>query len=616
MSEYTNSVLDPDNIRDFYSSMWGESSTQYYGFYNDFSDYSSNNVDSNHDITNYSTLTDSQFNYPQPTQYHEIYVPTPLALLESNSYMLPKPQNSFPYVIDNSSFPFIPKITHKFHAKIEIPNYVAKAQQILLGDTEIKVSQNLFGNPYQFELNTIKFNKWQVNPIDSYFPSLEVIPIEIVEDVRGLLKMIEEVSLEREIAVDLEHHSLRSYQGILCLIQVSTRFKDYIIDPLKIPSQVHLLGHIFANPNIVKVMHGAINDIYWLQRDYGLYIVNMFDTFISSRELNKTSLGLAYLLKTYCDIDADKRYQLADWRLRPLTPDMIKYARMDTHYLLYIYDKLKEELIHKAINCNIHYLSFVYSVLESSKQLCLNTYVKNEFQLGSDKFLNKLGGFRDTIARMEDESPEFIIPQSSLMKIVKQAPKSIEELLSIDSSPFILKHSAYIVKIFQKKQIQKNRTQISDIFTSSGWDKTQCLPYLNLHQKILKQEGITTDSIYEFCSESDEKRTAYNLLKTIKDKSKADYIKGMQNAENLAPKKKTKELQLDYANIDALLDNTVVDENQIPKSMQEIYEISKNSKKKSKAKNVVIEEVTESKTKGKEKNIHSFLKEIGWVVNV
>ena len=41
---------------------------------------------------------------------------------------------------------------------------------------------------------------------------------------------------------------------------------------------------------------------------------------------------------------ADKRYQLADWRVRPLTPDMLYYARCDTHFLLYIYDRLKIEL--------------------------------------------------------------------------------------------------------------------------------------------------------------------------------------------------------------------------------------------------------------------------------
>ena len=41
---------------------------------------------------------------------------------------------------------------------------------------------------------------------------------------------------------------------------------------------------------------------------------------------------------------ADKRYQLADWRVRPLAPELLHYARSDTHYLLYIHDRLKQEL--------------------------------------------------------------------------------------------------------------------------------------------------------------------------------------------------------------------------------------------------------------------------------
>jgi len=39
------------------------------------------------------------------------------------------------------------------------------------------------------------------------------------------------------------------------------------------------------------------------------------------------------------------RYQMADWRQRPLPAEMLFYARQDTHYLLYVYDRLKNELI-------------------------------------------------------------------------------------------------------------------------------------------------------------------------------------------------------------------------------------------------------------------------------
>ena len=39
-----------------------------------------------------------------------------------------------------------------------------------------------------------------------------------------------------EIAIDIEAHTMRSYQGLTCLIQISTRFKDFIVDTLKLRS--------------------------------------------------------------------------------------------------------------------------------------------------------------------------------------------------------------------------------------------------------------------------------------------------------------------------------------------------------------------------------------------
>ena len=54
--------------------------------------------------------------------------------------------------------------------------------------------------------------------------------------------------------------------------------------------------------------------------------------------------GLAYLLETYCQVLADKKYQQSDWRIRPLPEEMQKYAREDTHYLLYIYDRIRIDL--------------------------------------------------------------------------------------------------------------------------------------------------------------------------------------------------------------------------------------------------------------------------------
>lgn len=67
-------------------------------------------------------------------------------------------------------------------------------------------------------------------------------------------------------------------------------------------------------------------DILWLQRDFGLYIVGLFDTYEAAKALGFAGRGLAFLLKKYVGFDADKQYQLADWRIRyvPLLPHISK----------------------------------------------------------------------------------------------------------------------------------------------------------------------------------------------------------------------------------------------------------------------------------------------------
>jgi exosome complex exonuclease RRP6 len=125
---------------------------------------------------------------------------------------------------------------------------------------------------------------------------------------------------------------------------------DFIVDPF--PLWEHLgedLAPLFHNPRVLKVLHGAESDVLWLQRDFGLYLVNLWDTFNGARALMLPACSFAYLLEYYCRKHTDKKFQLADWTTRPLSEEMLRYAQMDTHYLLYIYDRLRIDLYNLAI---------------------------------------------------------------------------------------------------------------------------------------------------------------------------------------------------------------------------------------------------------------------------
>ncbi|KAJ4432967.1 hypothetical protein ANN_15224 [Periplaneta americana] len=212
------------------------------------------------------------------------------------------------------------------------------------------------------------------------------------------------------------HHSYRSFQGFTCLMQISTRDTDYIIDTLTLRDKLHCLNEIFTKPTIVKVFHGADCDVEWLQRDLCLYVVNMFDTHQAAKALNFAQLSLAYLLKHYCNVYANKHFQLADWRIRPLPEELVMYARQDTHYLLYIYDMMNNALLDAANGKD----NLLQSVFRQSTEICKTRYEKPALREDSHMLLyrrnkklfdnrqlfalRELYRWRDKIARQEDES--------------------------------------------------------------------------------------------------------------------------------------------------------------------------------------------------------------------
>lgn len=74
-----------------------------------------------------------------------------------------------------------------------------------------------------------------------------------VNDANGLRDMMEELKRSSEIAVDLEHHDQHSYYGIVCLMQISTRDTDYIVDTLSLRGELEVLNEVLTDPKILKV---------------------------------------------------------------------------------------------------------------------------------------------------------------------------------------------------------------------------------------------------------------------------------------------------------------------------------------------------------------------------
>eukprot|EP00955_Chlamydomonas_euryale_P030634 322561-Chlamydomonas_euryale.AAC.23 len=124
---------------------------------------------------------------------------------------------------------------------------------------------------------------------------------------------------------------------------------DWVVDTIALARHMHLLRDVLADPRIVKVAHGCANDVLWLQHDFHLYLVNVFDTERACFVLGRQQRSLAHLLQELCGVKQDKSFQQADWSVRPLSREQIRYARTDVHYLCFLAGKLRAELQGEAL---------------------------------------------------------------------------------------------------------------------------------------------------------------------------------------------------------------------------------------------------------------------------
>ena len=158
-------------------------------------------------------------------------------------------------------------------------------------------------------------------------------PAVLVDDLAQLQDLVQELRQQPVVAVDTESDSFYAYYYKVCLIQLSVPEADYLVDPLAL-RDVAPLGALFADPAVQKVFHAAENDIIALKRDYGFLFANIFDTLWAARILGWRKRSLAAILEEHFGVKLDKRTQRTNWGRRPLTPEQLAYARLDSHYLL------------------------------------------------------------------------------------------------------------------------------------------------------------------------------------------------------------------------------------------------------------------------------------------
>lgn len=454
------------------------------------------------------------------------------------SQRIQKPQLKFKIPVDNSEeTPFKPRLTTKPNALVPFKDTMVNPEPVWEDTVEI-IDPPYYAQPYEYEIDNQPYPEKVLTKSEPISPQdWSSTKATWVDTVEALNKMIEELKKLEEIAVDLEHHDFRTYYGIVCLMQISNRDQDWIIDTLALRDELTELNEVFTNPNIVKVFHGAFMDIIWLQRDLGLYIVSLFDTYHASRALGLSRFSLAYLLEHYAQFKTSKKYQLADWRIRPLSSPMLAYARSDTHFLLYIYDQLKNKLIDS---------DKLRGVLHDSRQVAKRRFEYTKFRPLANLFSKQvtcpvmafnpkepwgsivsqynvppfkkplvevLYKWRDAMARKEDESVRFIMPNQLLVSLsLLESP--VDSIKVLNTPNFVTDAVRINAKEIAELIERTNKeTEVGDWDQVDQWMKNQTLQQdenlidnvaqcLEIFDNLIQQNSIVFENPKDLLNES------------------------------------------------------------------------------------------------------------------
>ncbi|CAF1123995.1 unnamed protein product, partial [Didymodactylos carnosus] len=143
-----------------------------------------------------------------------------------------------------------------------------------------------------------------------------------------------------------------TFEPKTALIQISTKTVDYLVYPNEIdPNLVSSLNSVTDDNNILKIIHDCREDIKYLFRDFDLKFQHVYDTQAAAEILSKRSKYSSLLLE-YFEIDVvnlKNSYQRYNWSNRNHPNAALKYAQIDSHYLIPLHEKLEIESTNNSL---------------------------------------------------------------------------------------------------------------------------------------------------------------------------------------------------------------------------------------------------------------------------
>lgn len=253
-------------------------------------------------------------------------------------------------------------------------------------------------------------------------------PPSLVADRAALAALVARLEHEAVVALDTESNSFHVYRERVCLLQISTRDQDFVVDPLAVDPAP--LGAVLCAGR-ETVLHGADYDVRCLKREYGWSLPRLFDTMAAARRLSRPGLGLSALVESSFGVRLSKANQRSDWGRRPLSREQVAYAALDTHYLLPLYDQLAGELASRGMAEDARREFDRIAAVEPrervfDKDAWRRLKGARELDAEGKRVLGALWILREDRAKALDRPPFKVLGEQAMLEVARRRPRTAE----------------------------------------------------------------------------------------------------------------------------------------------------------------------------------------------
>ena len=276
---------------------------------------------------------------------------------------------------------------------------------------------------------------------------------ELVRTDDALEDLLALASEADAVAIDTEFMRRNTFFPQVSLLQMCFSDKAWLIDPLAIKELGSLVDFI-VNPQVVKILHSASEDLEVFQQWLGVLPEPMFDTQRAAALLGR-GFGMGYrtLVSDMCGVELDKGDQRSDWLQRPLTQSQCEYAAQDVTHLFSLWPALRDEAQSQGKT------EWIYSDARDAGSTLASAAggyfkkIKSAWKLDSRQLaaLIAVCDWREDTARKRDKPRGWIIDDKACFELAQSGPTCHDELQPLLPPPAMRRYGDTLLALLAQQ---------------------------------------------------------------------------------------------------------------------------------------------------------------------